>query len=287
MISCRNQCVCPSRRNLIFIFLSLTIICYEGAVRAYLSPGPSSNPNQNNRSSSFLLNRKSSSRLISRAKNSKLSDLSDFGASNFDELEQEVYASTRAQLDVQTVKQSITDSAAPSTNVDPQKTAIMAAQWKISLAAASFVSTFFLIATHSNLPITGLVFVAVFFVANQDPLEEEGFAGAFARLLGRFTIESVETTKPKLKAMARAAITSENDDREQVILLLQQRIDLLERENNELKKWKEQRLAADTLLSQYGLEELKSMARQNQLPVGGTKIQLLMRLIENRVLIPM
>ena len=213
------------------------------------------------------------------AKNSKLSDLSKFGASNFDELEQEVLASTRAEMDAKKVKQTITIPKSRDP-IDPQKTAIMAAQWKISLAAASFVSTFFLVATHSSLPITGVVFAAVFFVANQDPFEEEGAAGALARLLGRFTIQSVETTKPRLQAMARAAITAENEDREKVITLLQQRIDVLEQENDDLKRWKEQRTAADTLLSQYGLDELKAMARQNQLPVGGTKIQLMMRLLE-------
>lgn len=217
-----------------------------------------------------------------------MSDLSKFGASNFDELEDEVYASTRAKMDVQTLKKTITEQAAPSpSEQNPQKTAIMAAQWKISLAAASFVSTFFLIATHSSLPITGVVFAMVFFVANQDPLEEEGAAGALARLLGRFTIQSVETAKPKAKAMARAAFTTENADREKVIELLQQKIEVLEQENSELKQWKEQRSAADTLLSQYALDELKAMARANDLPVGGTKIQLLMRLLENRVLIPM
>ncbi|OEU16834.1 hypothetical protein FRACYDRAFT_239427 [Fragilariopsis cylindrus CCMP1102] len=120
-----------------------------------------------------------------------------------------------------------------------------------------------------------------------DPLEEEGAAGALARLLGRVTIQSVETSKPKLKAIARAAISTGNDDRKEVINLLQQRIEVLEDENTKLKQWKEQRTAADSLLSQYGVEELKAMARQNNLPVGGTKIQLLMLLLKNQILIPM
>ncbi|VEU41421.1 unnamed protein product [Pseudo-nitzschia multistriata] len=216
----------------------------------------------------------------------RLSDLSDFGASSFDELEEEVLASTRAKMDFQKVKMTITEQPPPLSN-EPQRTAIMAAQWKISLAAASFVSTFVTIATHSNFLITSVVFVSVFLVANQDPLEEEGAAGALARLLGRLTIQSVETTKPKLRAMAKAAITSEEESQEQVIRLLQQRIEVLENENADLKQWKKQRNSADTLLSQYALEELKAMARANNLPVGGTKIQLLMRLLENRVLIPM
>lgn len=274
MIGCRKH-VCSAMHNLLFVFLflSTTISHYEGIVRAYVIPRHIN---------------AASSKVVSFAKNPKLSDISEFGASSFDELEQEVFASTRAKMDVQRVKQTITDQAAPSpADADPQKTAIMAAQWKISLAAASFASTSFLIATHSSLPVTGVVFALVFFVANKDPLEEEGAAGALARLLGRFTIQSVETTKPKLKAMARAAISTENEDREKVVELLQQRIEVLEEENMALKRWKEQRSAADALLSQYGLDELKAMARANNLPVGGTKIQLLMRLLENRVLIPM
>lgn len=285
MISCRNHHLCSFWRNVLFAFLLLTISLYEGAVRAYLIPRRSTNSPHSFCTS--IGNIPASKRALF-AKNSKISDASNYGASNFDELEQEVFATTRAQIDVQRVKKTITEQAAPTPRgADPQKIAIMAAQWKIALAAASFVSTFFLIATHSSLPVTGVVFLAVFFVANQDPLEEEGAAGALARLLGRFTIQSVETTKPKLKAMARAAISTETDDRDQILTLLQQRIEVLEQENTELKNWKAQRLAADALLSQYGLEELKGMARMNQLPVGGTKIQLLMRLLENRVLIPM
>eukprot|EP00751_Fragilariopsis_kerguelensis_P049067 CAMPEP_0171037000 /NCGR_PEP_ID=MMETSP0736-20130129/41962_1 /TAXON_ID=186038 /ORGANISM="Fragilariopsis kerguelensis, Strain L26-C5" /LENGTH=190 /DNA_ID=CAMNT_0011482333 /DNA_START=394 /DNA_END=966 /DNA_ORIENTATION=+ len=190
-------------------------------------------------------------------------------------------------MDVQRLKDTLAEKESSSTKDNPQVTAIMAAQWKISLAAASFVSTFYEVSTKSNLSITAVVFLTVFFIANQDPLEEKGFAGALARLLGRLTIESVETSKPKLKAMARAAISTDNDDREKVITLLQQRIEVLENDNTELKQWKEQRTAADSLLSQYGVEELKVMARQNHLPVGGTKIQLLMRLLENQILIPM
>lgn len=281
MIRCRNH-ACSFRRNTVFVFLFLTTISYyESAVLAYLSPRRAS-------ISPRSAEKKAPSKLVSFAKNSRLSDLSNFGASDFDELEQEVFASTRAQMDVQRLKKTITDQSSSSpTKADPQKTAIMAAQWKISLAAASFASTFFSIATHAGLPVTGVVFAAVFFVANQDPLEEEGAAGALARLLGRFTIQSVETTKPKLKAMARAAITSETEDQKQIVSLLEQRIEVLEQENNQLKLWKKQRSSADTLLSQYGLDELKDMARANHLPVGGTKIQLLMRLLENRVLIPM
>ena len=268
-----------SLRNVLLIVLFITIFHHDVVTRAFVIrtfslPSPS-----------FPFT--SVTQTAMSTQDPKLSDLSDFGASNFDELEQEVFASTRAQMDVQRVKNTLKEKSAPSNDDDPQRTAIMAAQWKISLAAASFVSTFVEISTHSNLPITATVFIVVFFIANQDPLEEEGAAGALARLLGRLTIQSVETTKPKIKAMARAAISTEDDDKEQVISILQQRIEVLENQNSQLKKWKDQRTAADTLLSQYAVEDLKAMARQNHLPVGGTKIQLLMRLLENRILIPM
>lgn len=282
MVESRNN-MRSSRRKVLSIFLFVTVFCYDGVTRAYVFPRRPSR----SRSSFHPPARTASSTRLNFAKDSRLSDLSEFGASNYDELEQEVYASARAQMDVQKVKSTIIEQAAPSSDNDPQRTAIMAAQWKISLAAASFVSTFVTIATHSNLPITAIVFVSVFVVANQDPLEEEGAAGSLARLLGRLTIQSVETTKPKLKAMARAAITSEDESREQEMNLLQQRIEVLENENIQLTKWKEQRNAADALLSQYALDDLKAMARANHLPVGGTKIQLVMRLLENRVLIPM
>lgn len=282
------NCLSPLRK-IVFLFLfCIALFHHDIFIRAFVistfpAPFPSSF------SSITSISQTTGSSRINLAKDSsRLSDLSDFGATDFDELEKEVYASTQAKMDVQRLKNTLVQKeSSSSTKDDPQKTAIMAAQWKISLAAASFVSTFFEVSTKSNLSITAIVFVTVFFVANQDPLEEEGAAGALARLLGRVTIQSVETSKPKLKAIARAAISTGNDDRKEVINLLQQRIEVLEDENTKLEQWKEQRTAADSLLSQYGVEELKAMARQNNLPVGGTKIQLLMLLLKNQILIPM
>jgi hypothetical protein len=210
-----------------------------------------------------------------QTKANSVKDLSDFGtANNFDELEKEVYASTQAKLDIQKLKNSLADQE----NNVPKRTAIMAEKWKISLAAAASVGVLFQLSTSSNIWITLAVFLMVFLIANQDPTEEEGAAGALARLLGRITIQSVETTKPKLKAVARICVG--DDD-------LQQRITVLEKENLELKQWKQQRLEADALLSQYGLDELKRMARENRLQVSGTKVELLLRLLEHNILVTM
>jgi hypothetical protein len=165
-------------------------------------------------------------------------------------------------------------------NNDPQKVATMASPWKVSLASASAVTAFVVLATNASLLIAGIVFVAVFFIANGDPLEEddENVTGSMARFVGRYTIQSVESSKPKLKAIARAAISDQEE-----IGLLKGTIRQLQTENKNLKLWKQRRMIVDQSLSFYTLEELKDMARRNKLPVGGTKSQLMMRLLENDV----
>ena len=106
-------------------------------------------------------------------------------------------------------------------------------------------------------------------------MEEEGAAGAGARLVGRFAINSVEVSKPKIKAVARAAMRNEED-----IARLQQQISELKEENTQLRIWKERRMVIDERISDYTLDELKEIARKNRLPVGGTKAILMMRLAE-------
>jgi hypothetical protein len=210
---------------------------------------------------------------------------SDFGTTDINDLEKEVYASVQYKLDLRKVENTLRDDMDDQSSLssrlydDPTRSVIMTSQWKISLAAACVVSAFFAVLAKANLPVAAAVFVSVFLVANQDPLDEDNSTGAIARLLGRLTIQSVESSKPKLKAIARAAITDQEE-----IVLLKKRITQLEKENADLKLWRERRLLADDNLSKYNLEELKEMARQNQLSVGGTKSQLLMRLLENEIL---
>lgn len=198
-----------------------------------------------------------------------------------DELEKEVYASARLKMDQRRMENALLekdDERIGTGSSDPQRTAMMASPWQISLAAASAVSTFVLVTTNASLSIAGIVFVVVFAVANGDPLDEDNATGAVARQVGRVTIQSVESSKPKLKAIARAAIT----DQEEIVLLKRQ-IQRLEGDNANLKLWKERRMAVDDNLSRYTLDELKDVARSNQLAVGGTKSQLMMRILENGV----
>jgi hypothetical protein len=193
-------------------------------------------------------------------------------------LENEVMASTRAKLDLQRVTKAFTETEtdASSTTTEPAKQALLASTWRVSLAAAFFTSclTLFL---STNILFAAVAFVGTFWIAYQDPLEEEGVTGALARVLGRWTIQSVETTTPKIRAVARAAITSEN---EEITQRLQSQVQVLEQQNSELALWKERRLAVDENLGNYTREELKELARQNNLAVGGKKHELMMRLLE-------
>jgi hypothetical protein len=88
----------------------------------------------------------------------------------------------------------------------------------------------------------------------------------------------VESSKPKIKAVVRAAMSDQEE-----IFLLKEKIKQLEVQNSDLQKWKRQRIAVDESLSKFTLDELKEMARRNKLPVGGSKSQLMMRLLENDV----
>jgi hypothetical protein len=186
-------------------------------------------------------------------------------------LETQVKASTQARLDLKRVSEAL--ELEPS-NKNEYTSSTIASRWQIALSSAVVASVTIFIVLQSNI-IAGAAFIGVFFVANQDPMEEEGAAGASARLLGRFAMNSVEVAKPRLKAVARAAITNEEE-----IYALRHEISYLRDENERLRIWKERRMAVDERSSEYTLDELKAIARENAIPVGGTKRVLMMRLLE-------
>lgn len=193
-------------------------------------------------------------------------------------LEKEVVASTKADLDLKRVTQALEVNT--SSSEGPEQLAMLAAPWKVSLAAAISVSAFVFAATNSYI-VALPVLVGVFLLGNGDPLKEEtGAFGALTRLVGRVTIKSVESSKPKLRAMARAAITSEEE-----ISMLKQQIALLQEESAKLSLWKQRRIAVDSSSAKYSLKDLKQLASQNSLPVGGNKSELMMRLVEAEVLV--
>ena len=96
----------------------------------------------------------------------------------------------------------------------------------------------------------------------------------------RATLASYQTSQPKLTAVARAAVTGQDE-----VQTLRAKVKSLETENQQLRQWKVQRLWVEDHLQDYSMEDLKQRARDNQLAVGGTKLQLLQRLVDTGVVI--
>ena len=210
-----------------------------------------------------------------------------------DLMDQEIQASAKNKLDYNTLVKALSrnkdadDEKIIVTNNDwiaewdalSQQQSQPTSTWQIALSAATVSAggTFWLV-TH-NLYVTAAVFVVVFFLARQDPVQDDSLAGALARLLGRQTLQSYQASQPKLQALARAVVTGEEEVRQ-----LRQQVQELQQQNQALMEWKEIRLAAEDQLSNYSLDELKELARRHKLPVGGTKQQVLVRLLEERVI---
>lgn len=186
-------------------------------------------------------------------------------------IEREVMESTRATLDLQRVTRTLFDDELKPTRVP-------LVGWKVALAAGSAGGVAAFLVLH-NLIVSGTIGASIFLVANGDPLEEETVAGALARVVGRVTLQSVEASQPKVRAIARAAVRGEDE-----VVELKSRLFHLERENAELRLWKERRNAVDEALPTFSLGDLKEKARQNALVIGGSKAQLLMRLVEAEII---
>ena len=128
---------------------------------------------------------------------------------------------------------------------------------------------------YISLSVAGFVFVTAFLVDDDD----NNLTGALARILGRRTLQSVQATQPRVRALARAVVTGEAE-----IGALKEQIRQLEREAAALRRWKEQRIKIDRALPRFKVEELRAMARDNELVVKGTKLDLLVRLVEADVI---
>mmetsp|Transcript_7242 Transcript_7242/g.9826 ORF Transcript_7242/g.9826 Transcript_7242/m.9826 type:complete len:277 (-) Transcript_7242:131-961(-) len=205
-------------------------------------------------------------------------------STEIDIIEKEVLASTQARLDMKRVTDVLLEenSANSSRQKLPQTesqglaepTSAPPSPWTIALAAALVSSLAVNLVLHSWI-ISAVVFVFAFLAASGDPLDEEGIAGSIARIVGRSTLKSVDAATPKIKAVARAAVTGDEE-----LESLRGRLLELEQENAELRLWVQRRKAVDESLSSFTLEQLKGLAREKGIMVGGTKSQLLMRLVE-------
>ena len=199
-------------------------------------------------------------------------------------LEKEVLSRTQAELDLRAVKQALLEADGPA---NKRQSSVTAPQWTIAAAASITIGSLVFILTQNIL--FGIVAsIGIGFVASRDPIEEVDAAGALARTVGRYTLSTAEAAAPRAKALARAALASEDEitDLNMQIETLKQQNLQLEDENVRLKLWQRNRLWVDETLSFYNLQELKERARENNLPVGGTKAQLLLRLVEAGVVNP-
>ena len=211
------------------------------------------------------------------ASNSKSSSSSSMGSleQEIAELEQQVLASAQAQMDYNQITRALLlddDNDKAATISTPSSTWQVALTASIVTAAASFW-------LFSNLYVSLFVLVTIFVVGNADPTHDDSLLGALARVLGRATLASVQTSKPKMQALARAVVTGQDEVR-----ALRQTVQQLETENRTLQQWQARRLWVEEHVSDYTVQELKEQARQQDLPVGGTKLQLLQRLVDANVI---
>jgi len=231
-------------------------------------------------------------------------------------LEREVRASAQATLDLKRVKDALTAAAttdnsstpvnyrraeentsngiyygssssmtvlSPSNPISSDVPTPPPSQWKIALTAGLTAALASFLLLHQ--PLLSLAcFLATTIVAARDPIDEgastlidgdDDLAGPLARTIGRAALQSIEGTTPKVRAITKAAVTGSAE-----IDSLRGRIRELEGENRDLMEWVEKRKYVDEHVGGFTLGELKGQARDEGLTVGGTKVQLMMRLAE-------
>ena len=221
---------------------------------------PHSQASDSNRRKAYL--RFSGGRLLARDDGNSSADLT--------RLEREILASVQERLDKKAVVDALMEEAEEST-----KPVEHMPQWRIALASAVALSALCFVLTSGNILLASASFVLVFVSANGDPLDESNATGAAARIIGRSTIRSYQASQPKLKALARAVVTEEEE-----VIQLQKRVKQLEKENADLKRWIRRQQQTEEQLSKFTLEDLRYLARQERIPVAGSKAQLFMRLLD-------
>ena len=197
------------------------------------------------------------------------------------DIEKRVKASAEAQVDRDLIVRALEAANLPAGDssdllLPGEQTKSVASSWQIALSASAVLSTaswFVLPSLYTTVGVAVLVFALAL------RADDNSVTGAVARTVGRATIESMEASQPKVRALARAVVTGEEE-----IVALKAQVKQLQEETAALQRWKDQRNFVDENLSQYSLDELKEKARGNGLMVGGTKAQLMMRLLEAGVL---
>ena len=175
--------------------------------------------------------------------------------------------------------QPLSPIRSPRTSSSP-----LATPYQISIAGALVCGTIIDLVLHNTI-LALLVSISVFLTAFLE--DHSNLTGALVRMLGRTTIRSVQASEPKIKAIARVVITGQEDIQslQHTIQLLQYDNERLQQENQQLQQWKATHIYIhQTLLPQYTLPQLKDLAQSHQLPVSGTKLELMERLLEAKVI---
>ena len=204
------------------------------------------------------------------------------------QIEKDVIASANAKIDVNRVMNALLsekDKVKTKYDDDYNLEQTQPSHWSIALASGSIFALLSLVIFHQP-AFSAFIFLIVSYLAAKDPVQEndglvegDDVSGHITRIVGRATIKSIEKSKPKVKAVARAAIFGDEE-----IDVLRQRLYELETENEKMKIWIRRRIAIDENAKFYSVDVLKEMARQNGISMEGNKGQLMMKLLEADVL---
>lgn len=208
-------------------------------------------------------------------------------------IEKQVIASVKSRIDVERVMKALDDSSSSSSDYSPANLPMRndlmyenedlvalpttTSKWHVAFAAA-VVAAGASFGALQNYYLSTCLCCFVFVTATLD--DDDSLSGALARILGRSTIRSVQASQPKIKALARALVTGEEE-----IVGLKAKVRRLQEENAALLQWKETRMKVDEALPRYSTTELKETARFHGQAVGGTKSEVLLRLVEANVIL--
>jgi len=214
------------------------------------------------------------------------------------QMEKEVVASTQAKLDDKRVKGGVLGtgksdsidlaikSAVAEVLLSTEMSSVSTvrvhhssppSQMNIALVAGSILGLTSFAALQTPI-LSFAVFMATTVIASKDPVDDEELAegdltGLRSRIVGRTTLDSLEKTTPTVRAV-RADVSGKKFER------LRLRCQQLEEQNVDLMLRIKMRDAIDEQNKHYTLDNLKEMARRDDVKIGGTKAELMMRLIE-------
>ena len=193
------------------------------------------------------------------------------GDDDIELMERQVIASVNAKLDAQRVQDallSVEDESNYKRELDDPPSPLSVATAAGTVAFAAMYS----LLPNPSLLLSSLGFIAVFAVAmiRYEDADDTNLAGPMARIVGRATISTIKKSQPKVKAVARA-VASKEDEFERLV-----------KENAELKEWKRRRMAVDDVFGNYTMQQLKDLARENKVQGFSTmnKSTLMMKLID-------